>query len=158
SSRELRTRIDAMFQEAPMSRTRRIGVSMALMAAVGVTSLVAATYAPLHAMTIVQSAQIAPVVPALPDSARPFLPGSVAAPAPAPVAATRLRQVVAQRGRGAQPVTSAAPRARTKTAYAEYPLDALEKGVSGTVTVNIAVSAAGDVTTAAVTSGPQELR
>jgi protein TonB len=43
-------------------------------------------------------------------------------------------------------------------AYAEYPMEALEKGISGTVTVNIVVNAAGDVTTAGVTSGPQELR
>ncbi len=42
--------------------------------------------------------------------------------------------------------------------YAEYPQDAIEKGISGTVLVDIVVSPAGDVTTGAVVSGPQELR
>ena len=42
--------------------------------------------------------------------------------------------------------------------YAEYPLEALEKGISGTVTVNIEVNAGSDVTTVGAISGPQELR
>ncbi len=42
--------------------------------------------------------------------------------------------------------------------YPEYPQDALERGIKGDVIVDITVNAAGDVTTAAVASGPQELR
>ena len=34
--------------------------------------------------------------------------------------------------------------------YPEYPQDALERGISGTVVIDITVNAAGDVTTAAV--------
>jgi TonB family protein len=41
---------------------------------------------------------------------------------------------------------------------AEYPPDALAKGIRGTVTVDITINPAGDVTTASVVSGPQELR
>ena len=42
--------------------------------------------------------------------------------------------------------------------YPEYPQDALERGIRGIVVVDITVNAAGDVTTAAVAGGPQELR
>ncbi len=42
--------------------------------------------------------------------------------------------------------------------YPEYPHDALERGIKGVVIVDIVVNAAGDVSTAAVASGPQELR
>jgi TonB family protein len=157
SSRELRARIDAMFQEAHMSRARMIGVSIALAAVVGLTSGVAATRVPLQAMTM---RGIETSIPAPPDSPLARLPAIVAATAPAPAAAARLQQVAGPggRGRGAQAVPSAAPRARTKMVYAEYPIEALEKGINGTVIVNLAVNAAGDVTSAGVISGPQELR
>jgi TonB family protein len=49
-------------------------------------------------------------------------------------------------------------RRQINTVYPEYPQDALERGIKGTVVVDITVNAAGDVTTAAVASGPQELR
>jgi TonB family protein len=45
-----------------------------------------------------------------------------------------------------------------KVAYADYPSEALEKQISGTVKATIVVDAAGDVTMADVTSGPVELR
>ena len=54
--------------------------------------------------------------------------------------------------------SAAAPRKQINKTYAEYPQDALEKGISGTVLVDIVVNPAGDVTTGAVVSGPQELR
>jgi TonB family protein len=50
------------------------------------------------------------------------------------------------------------PRRQINTVYPEYPQDALERGIQGTVVVDVTVNAAGDVTTAAVASGPQELR
>jgi TonB family protein len=154
-SHELRSRIEALFQEAQMSRTRMIGVSMALAAVVGLTTGLAATNVPLQAMTM---AGIETLIPPLPGSPFPGLPAMVAPTAT--TAASRLQQVAGPggRGRGAQTATPAAPRLRTKVAYAEYPLDALEKGIRGTVVVNIAVNAAGDVTSAGVISGPQELR
>ena len=56
------------------------------------------------------------------------------------------------------PTTAEAPRRQINKTYPEYPQDALERGIRGTVIVDITVNAAGDVTTAAVASGPQELR
>lgn len=50
------------------------------------------------------------------------------------------------------------PRVQINTVYPEYPQDALERGIRGTVVVDITVNAAGEVTTAAVDSGPPELR
>ena len=41
--------------------------------------------------------------------------------------------------------------------YPEYPQDALERGIKGVVIVDITINAAGDVSTAGVVSGPQEL-
>jgi TonB family protein len=157
SSHELRARIEAMFKEAQMSRTRMIGVSIALAAVVGITTGLAATRVPLQAMTI---AGIETAIPAPPGSPLAILPAIVPLTAPARAAAARLQQVAAPggRGRGAPTATPGAPRTRTKAAYAEYPIEALEKGISGTVAVNIAVNAAGDVTSAGVISGPQELR
>ena len=49
-------------------------------------------------------------------------------------------------------------RRQINTVYPEYPQDALERGIQGIVVVDITVNAAGDVTTAAVAGGPQELR
>jgi TonB family protein len=49
-------------------------------------------------------------------------------------------------------------RRQINTVYPEYPQDALERGIKGTVVVDITVNAEGVVTTAAVASGPQELR
>jgi TonB family protein len=155
SSRELRTRIDAMFQEAQMSHARTIAISIALVTVVGITARAAATHVPLQGRTL---AGIETVIPALPGSPFARLPAPVAPTAPASGVAVRLQQAPGGRGRGAQVVAAPAARTRTKAVYAEYPLDALEKGISGTVTVNIVVNAAGDVTTAGVISGPQELR
>jgi TonB family protein len=157
SSRELRTRIDAMFQEGRMSHTRTIAISMVLVAVVGITSQAAARHAPLQAMTL---AGIETLVPAPPGSPFPGLAVLLAPAPPGPAAVAWLQQPAAAggRGRGAPSPTPAGARARTKMAYAEYPIEALEKGISGTVTVNIVVNAAGDVTSAGVISGPQELR
>jgi beta-lactamase regulating signal transducer with metallopeptidase domain len=122
SSHELRARIEAMFQEAQMSRTRTIGVSIALAAVVGITMGLAAMRVPLQAMT---TAGIEIFIPAPPRSPLPGLPAIVAPTATA--AAARLQQAAAPgaRGRGVQAASPAAPRTRTKTVYAEYPLDAL---------------------------------
>ena len=42
--------------------------------------------------------------------------------------------------------------------FAEYPVEALEKGISGTVRIAITVSPSGTVTTASVVDGPEALR
>ena len=64
----------------------------------------------------------------------------------------------ASRAQTVQNVPPDTPRRQTKMGFAEYPLEALEKGIRGTVRVAITVSPAGQVTTASVVSGPQELR
>jgi TonB family protein len=51
-----------------------------------------------------------------------------------------------------------ASRKQINKVYPEYPQDAMERGIQGTVVVDIVVNAAGDVSTASVASGPQELR
>ena len=53
----------------------------------------------------------------------------------------------------AQTPLSPAPRTQIKMGFAEYPLEALEKGLGGTVNVAITISPSGDVTTAAVLDG-----
>lgn len=116
-----------------MSRLRRLVVSMAVVGVMAIAGWWAASYAPLQAMT--SAGQLDPR----------------AASAVPPVTVSRPR--AAQSAAGAQ-----APRTQIKASYADYPIEALEKGVSGTVTVNITINSAGEVSTAAVTDGPQALR
>lgn len=69
------------------------------------------------------------------------------------------RAVVIAKSPQAQPQPAPdAPRAQINMVYPEYPPDALARRIRGTVVVDVTVNAAGQVTTAAVASGPQELR
>ena len=71
---------------------------------------------------------------------------------PSVLAAARLAQTAQPPGAPGQ------MRRLIKVAYADYPPEALDKQISGTVKATIVVNAAGDVTMADVTSGPAELR
>lgn len=124
--RELRARVDAIFQEVPMSRARFAVAAITFVAVTIATALVAAAAMPLRAPQYVVSDVVSGF------SRTPDAPQSPAAPD--------------------------APRRQINMVYPEYPHDALERGIKGTVVVDIAVNAAGDVSTAAVASGPQELR
>jgi beta-lactamase regulating signal transducer with metallopeptidase domain len=73
-------------------------------------------------------------------------------------AALRMRDVTDAFAKAPQMPQADAPRPTVKVPFAEYPVDALEKGIHGTVHINLAISPAGDVTTATVIEGPQELR
>ena len=116
--RELRARVDAIFQEELMSRARLVAVTVALLAVVAATGWLAAWAMPLRTPYVLSG--FSPTVRA---------------------------QTAAE-----------TPRRQTKMSFAEYPADALEKGIRGTVMVAITVGPGGDVTTAAVVSGPEELR
>ena len=60
---------------------------------------------------------------------------------------------------GASPLTATdAPRTLVRAAYGEYPSDAFEKEIRGVVLLNIVINSAGEVSTAAVVSGPEQLR
>jgi TonB family protein len=129
-TRELRARVNAIFEEVHMSRARRRIVSTALVTVVGFAGWSAAIYAPLQAMHAL---------------AVPVEPGMVRIP-------SRITP-------GAQlPATSTMSRKQIKASYAEYPAEALEKRISGTVRVNITINPAGEVSTADVVAGPAELR
>jgi TonB family protein len=104
--RELRARVDVIFQEVHMSRMRF---------AVAASSFVAVTIA------------------------------------------TGLMVVAAMPLRAASQTAPDAPRKQINRVYPEYPHDSLERGIKGVVIVDITVNAAGDVTSAAVVGGPQEL-
>ena len=106
---ELRARVDAIFQEVSMSRTRFVVAALTFVSVTIATVLVASAVMPLRAQDI-----------------------------PA--------------------ITADTPRRQINKVYPEYPQDALARGISGTVVVDVTVNAAGDVTTAAVASGPQEFR
>jgi TonB family protein len=146
-TRELQARVNAIFQEVRMSRLRRTMVSIAIVAMMAATSWTAAVYVPLHAMGATSGSRRRP----------PFVqePTGALASIAAPKAVTMSR--VTARAAQASPRVEA-PRKQINGSYAEYPADALEKGISGTVTVNIAINPAGDVSTAGVIDGPQELR
>ena len=120
-TRELRARVDAIFQEVSMSRERFAVAAVTFVGVTVATAMVAAAAMPLRAPQY--------AVPA-------FRPALAAPPQTVPDA----------------------PRQQINTVYPEYPQDALERGIKGTVIVDITVNAAGDVSTAAVASGPQELR
>ena len=141
--RELRARVDAMFREAHMSRQRFAVAGLSFVMVTVATGLVAIAAMPLRAAPIASAAMSTNPLPVL--VTRSLIGGA----SPAPI-----------RWTAAAP-PQAAPEALRKqinTVYAEYPQDALERGIHGTVVVDITVNAAGEVTTAAVASGPQELR
>ncbi len=132
--RELRARVDAIFQEVHMSRMRfgiAAGSFIVVMIAAG---LVGAAAMPLRAV---------PIAPAVPST--------VAAPSGVVSSFSRTSAAAPQ-------AAADTPRKQINTVYPEYPQDALERGIKGTVVVDITIDAAGDVTTAAVAGGPQELR
>jgi TonB family protein len=149
-TRELRARVDAIFEEVHMSRAHRILVSVALAAVVITTGWGATTVAPLHAVSNRLDMVTAAESPT--GRAISFHVGPLQQPELLRQAADAARQAASQ-----TPVVNA-PRRRTNLAFTEYPIDALEKGIRGLVTVDITVNAAGSVTTAAVVSGPQEFR
>jgi TonB family protein len=107
--RELRARVDAIFQEVHMSRMRFAVAASAFVAVTIATGLIAIAAMPLRTPA---QAQTTPDV----------------------------------------------PRRQINKVYPAYPQDALERGIKGVVIVDITVNAAGDVSTAGVVSGPQELR
>lgn len=136
SSRELRTRIDAVLEEVIMSRARTVATGFVLLAVVTATGSAAAWSVPLRSSQNV-SQDIAPDVAQI--VARTVVSGFSRTPPQTPQ------------------TPAPAARRQIKPTYAEYPQDAIEKGISGTVVVDIVVSAAGDVSGGAVVSGPQEL-
>ncbi len=123
--RELRARVDALFQEVRMSRARGVATAVALVAAVTATTWTAAAAVPFRGGSS--------IVDRLPAEAR----------------SAKARQNVS---------AGDTPRRQTKMGFAEYPVDALEKGIHGVVTVAITINPSGQVTTASVITGPQELR
>ena len=218
--RELRARVDAIFQEAHMSRRRLAAVTVGLMMAVSATTYVAAAALPMRS-----SATLPPSIPEPravaqapgtttpgkldPATSRPiaiqfkdarlgavldflgfatsvvftgydasFDEGrSVTIKAEAPLeelldrlltpsgltySVTGPRTIAIARNPLAEVRQAMAmlerERRQINMVYPEYPQDALERGIRGTVIVDITVNPAGEVTTAAVASGPQELR
>jgi len=220
--RELRARVDAIFREVHMSRTRVASAAFAFFAVVLVAGIAGAAAMPMRSPAIVDRAMSIVLQPS--EQA----PGTTATVRLSPAATSpinlqfndaRLRDVLAFIGHATSivftgyeesfdegaPVTIKAtidatspveqlldrllapaglaytvigprtvviarhpqaqarsvpdtPRRQVNTVYPEYPQDALERGIQGTVVVDVTVNAAGDVTTAAVESGPQELR
>jgi TonB family protein len=129
--RELRARVDAIFQEVHMSRARFAVAALTFLTVTIATALAVSAAMPLYARQYVASG---------------FMTAEVLAKA-------------AGRTPDAQAAAASnSPRRLINKVYPEYPQDALERGIKGTVIVDITVNAAGDVTTAAVESGPQELR
>jgi len=160
-SNELRARVDAIFQEVRMSRSRFVAVSAVMAAVVGTAAWIASTQAPLYA-TAVQSApssvahdQVG-LVPAAPTVAEMVTVQPTVVPTGTNSATFRILKPAAQ----AAPQQGAPGQFRRliKVAYSDYPSDALDKQISGTVKITIVVNPAGDVTVADVTSGPPELR
>jgi TonB family protein len=119
--RELRARVDAIFQEAHMSRMRVAAAALAFVAVMVATGLIAVAAMPLQ-------------------TSDPLVVSGFS------------RTPAAQ-----SPTAPDTPRKQINMVYPDYPQDALERGIRGTVAVEITVNAAGEVTTAAVASGPQEL-
>jgi TonB family protein len=146
-ARELHARIHMIFQEVDMSRRRRVVVSIAILTVVTAAGWSAAIYAPLQAMSATGVVSRGPARVKEPLGA------------PSPVAMPTVVTLSPVTARAAQASPSyEEPRRQLKASYPEYPADAIEKGISGTVTVNLAINPAGDVSTAGVVDGPQELR
>jgi TonB family protein len=221
---ELRARVDAIFQEARMSKRRLVFVMLALMMLAGAPTYLAAVALPMRppkpidrassnlAQTMVQQAGLpaantldpaitGPLSMAFKDARlrdvlafighatsvvftgyeasfdegrsvtiattaelEPLLdqlltPNGLmyTVTGPRTVAIARRPQAEARQATRSQ-TTPGAPRKQINTVYPEYPQDALKRGIQGTVIVDITVNAEGDVTTAAVASGPQDLR
>jgi TonB family protein len=136
---ELRARVDAIFAEAHMSRTRLALAALAFIVVTFATGLIATAAMPLRQSEVPQY-----VLSGF-STAEP-LAKAVSPTLPAPPQATPSQNA------------PEAPRKQINKSYPEYPQDALERGIRGTVIVDVTVNAAGDVSTAAVASGPQELR
>lgn len=137
--RELRARVDAIFEEAHMSRTRFAVAALAFIAVTIATGLIATAAMPLRQSEVPQY-----VVSGF--STAEALTKAVSRTLPAPPQAAPSQNA------------PDAPRKQINKTYPEYPQDALERGIRGIVIVDITVNAAGDVSTGAVASGPQELR
>lgn len=144
--RELRARVDAIFQEVHMSRMRLAVAALTFVAVTIATGLIAVAAMPLRTSPLSSSRSSE-----LPMLVSRYLTGEgVAAP---------IRWSAAARPQVAQPqIVPDGRRRQINRVYPEYPKDALERGIKGIVVVDIVVNAAGDVTTAGIVSGPQELR
>jgi TonB family protein len=140
--RELRARVDAIFQEVHMSRMRFAVAALAFLAVTTATGLLAVAAMPLRAASLVSAA------------ASNELPTLVSRFLIADGPATPIRW----RAAAQQQTAPEAPRRQINRVYPAYPQDALERGIKGVVIVDITINAAGDVSTAGVVSGPQELR
>jgi TonB family protein len=158
NSRELRARIDAILQEARMSRTRFAAVALALITIVSGTGWFGAWAMPFRAI----DADKRVLLSGDGETSRSFV---VSGFAPSQgYSELRRSSPTFERapadsqagGQTTRPPESA--RRQTKMGFAEYPADALERGIRGTVIVAITVNAAGQVTTASIVSGPPELR
>jgi TonB family protein len=140
--RELRARVDAMFQEVHMSRMRFAVAALTFVAVTLAAGLIAVAAMPLRASSLVAAAtptDLPTLVSRFLITDGPATPISWRAAAP--------------------PQTSPEPpRRQINKVYPAYPQDALERGIKGVVIVDITINAAGDVSTAGVVSGPQELR
>lgn len=129
--RELRARIDALLEGTHMS-SRRAAVGAALLLSVMAgTGLLAAGIFPLR------------------------VGGNLETVVHAPGQHVNLDRVFS---RAQSPVPASGARRQISMTPAEYPREALARGIRGQVTVDITVSPAGDVTTASVVGGPSELR
>jgi len=222
-ARELRARIDAIFQEAHMSSRHIVAATVALLMAIGATTYVTGAALPMRSQTAAAPSLPQPrsltQAPAVSTSIR--LNPAIDEPINLKFADARLRDVLAFIGHATSVVftgydasfdesrsitieatidttapleslletlltprgliytvtdprtvviarnplaagrqTQAAlvrERRQINKVYPEYPQDALERGIQGTVVVDITINPSGDVTTAAVASGPQEL-
>ncbi|RPI52752.1 MAG: hypothetical protein EHM55_15725, partial [Acidobacteria bacterium] len=131
-ARELRARISALLEEVPMSRNYSAARIMAL-------AIVAAGAVWLGGWAVPLRAQTTIVGP--PDKSF-----HVAVPA------DRFRSSLRQS------TENASLRRPVKVPVLEYPEEVLAQGIGGIVFVDLAINASGDVTTAAVVTGPEELR
>lgn len=222
-ARELRARVDAIFQEGHMSSRHFTAATCALLMAVGATTYVAGEAVPMRSQAAAnppipqprsltqQRVMTSPVrldpatteplnlkfsnarlrdvlamigqatsvvftgYEASFDEGRPItIDATIDTTSPLESLLDRLlvphglrytvtgpRTVVIARSPSAQaPQAQAAverERRQINKVYPEYPPDALDRGIQGRVVVDITVNAAGDVTTAAVASGPREL-
>jgi TonB family protein len=141
--RELRARIDALYKEVTMSRSRLILV--AAIAAVALASLTAMGAAAFPLRT-------APL-PALPEPARLRTVTGFAVPLPPPAAATKLAQeedVVRIGGDVKPPV-------KTKHVNPVYPEEAKEAGIEGVVILEAVINKEGKVAQAKVIRSVPEL-
>jgi TonB family protein len=161
-SNELRARVDAIFQEVRMSRLRLTAVSAILAAVVGMAGWAAVGQVPLYAMASRAAANPEASMPAPVE--HPVDPVSSAQATitvrPRPTETRGRVEFAAQAQQAMQPPATVRAEFRRliKVAYSEYPPEALDKQISGTVKAAIVVNSAGEVTMADVTSGPQELR